>query len=69
MSGERTPGCGLRCARCGKPVGVYEPAWLEYEDGSLHPSSLLNLDEEARRRAVRAWHVGCVMADEHPAGR
>jgi hypothetical protein len=59
-NGETTPPPTLLCAGCGAPVGVYEPVWLEHADGSLHPSSELNLDAQARRQAVRAWHAGCL---------
>jgi len=53
------------CSGCGDVVGLYEPAWIEFEDGTLHPSSLLNLDRDARTRARRIWHAGCVI-DESP---
>jgi len=56
------PGAGSRprCAGCGEPIGVLEAAWLEDTDGTLRPSSLLNMDADARAGAHRAWHAGCV---------
>ncbi len=69
MGGEAEPGgepgvpdlsARLRCAGCGEPIGVLEAAWLEDADGTLRPSSVLNLDSRARAGATRAWHPGCV---------
>jgi len=50
---------GLRCVACGDVIGVYERLLIEGEDGRLHPSSVLNLDEEDELRDARVWHVGC----------
>ena len=49
----------LRCAGCSETVGVYEPAWVEHADGTLHSSALMNLDEKTRRNAHAIWHAGC----------
>ena len=49
----------LRCTGCGKVVGVYEPAWVEHPDGTLHSSALMHLDEKTRRNAHAIWHAGC----------
>jgi len=56
----------LRCAGCGKRIGVYEPLWIEGADGALAPSSLLNLDEDARADAAALWHLGCMVASFPP---
>ena len=56
------------CVACGDVVGVYEPCWIERSDGTLHPSSLLNLDTTARDAAIRVWHTGCVIQDFPPPG-
>ena len=56
----------VHCAGCGEVVGLYEPAWVERADGTLHPSSLLNLDAQERREAIRVWHAGCVIDDFPP---
>jgi hypothetical protein len=56
----------LSCSGCGDVIGVYEPAWVEAADGSLHPSSLLNLDETLRRTSRRIWHGACVIDDYPP---
>ncbi len=49
----------LRCIACGDVIGVYERLLIEREDGRLHPSSILNLDEQDELHEARAWHVGC----------
>ena len=54
------------CAGCGDTIGVYEPCWVERLDGTLHPSSLLNIDERDHARAARWFHVGCVIDDFPP---
>jgi hypothetical protein len=59
----------LFCAGCGDRIGVYEPAWVEAADGSLHRSSALNLDETMRYASRHMWHVGCVIDDHPPANR
>ena len=50
---------GPRCGGCGQPVEAHEPARIEQEDGTVHPSSMDSFDEAARRDAWRLWHVGC----------
>jgi len=47
-----------RCAECGDVVGVYEPMWLELDDGSVCRSSLLALGESGV--ADRVWHAECL---------
>jgi hypothetical protein len=51
----------LRCARCGDIIGVYERVLREGPDGILHPSSVLNLDEQERCLGVRVRHVHCAV--------
>jgi hypothetical protein len=50
------------CSGCGGRVGAQEPAWIEHEDGTVHPSSRRNYDAGERSRAWRVWHVGCFVA-------
>jgi hypothetical protein len=58
----------LLCAHCGDRIGVYEPAWLEHNDGSIRTASFLNLDPEIRQGQERArlWHLGCLPPDAIP---
>lgn len=55
------------CAGCGDVIGEYEPAWVENQDGTWHPSSLLNLGDDARKSALRLWHAGCAVTNAPPA--
>jgi len=48
-----------RCSGCGEPIEARQPAWIELEDGSVRPSSLVNFDRDARRDAWRLWHADC----------
>jgi len=48
------------CAGCGDRVGVYEPAWVELDDGSLRPSAQLRDGTLDAGRARRLWHPACV---------
>ena len=57
---EPDPNSLPRCAGCGEPVGVLEAAWLEGPDGTLRPSSVLNMDAAARAGASRVYHAGCL---------
>jgi hypothetical protein len=50
------------CSGCGERVGAQEPAWIEREDGTVHPSSRRNYDAAERARAWRVWHVSCFAA-------
>jgi hypothetical protein len=54
------------CTRCGERIGIYEPLWSEFPDGTLHPSSYLNLSHEQRRGDSRLWHLGCLAPDAVP---
>jgi hypothetical protein len=53
----------LRCALCGDRIGVYEPIWLEFADGSLHRSSFLNLGDHPGYDQSRLWHLDCVIPE------
>jgi len=48
------------CVGCGDRVGAYEPAWVELDDGSFRPRSLLRRGALDARRALRLWHLACV---------
>ena len=52
VEGSR-PDPTLLCAGCGDVIGVYEPAWVEAGDSSLHPSSALNLNRESAKARKR----------------
>ena len=56
----------LVCARCGDRIGVYEPLWTELADGTLHPSSYLNLAGCELHHESRFWHLGCLAPDAVP---
>ena len=49
------------CVGCGDRVGVYEPAWVELDDGTFRPSSRLGISGELERRGVPVvlWHLAC----------
>ena len=57
--GQSDPSAPPRCAGCEGPIGVLEAAWLEDPDGTLRPSSVLNMDTAARAGAHRLWHARC----------
>ena len=50
----------LQCATCGDRIGVYEPIWPEFGDGTLHRSSYLNLDAYPAHDPSRLWHLDCL---------
>jgi hypothetical protein len=54
------------CSRCGDRIGVYEPFWLQLEDGTLRSSSYLNLHRDVRRGQLllALWHRGCVALED-----
>lgn len=54
------------CSRCGDRIGVYEPFWLQLDDGTMRSSSYLNLHRDLRRgeRMLALWHRGCVALEE-----
>ena len=56
------------CARCGDPIGVYEPMWWEQPDGSIVDSARLALGEDARSGGARSrfFHHGCLAPAEVP---
>lgn len=43
-----------RCARCGDVVGVYEPAVLVVDDGTIRDTSIAA--ERTSNAAAGAWH-------------
>lgn len=49
------------CGVCGDRIGVYEPVWLELEDGTLVLSALLNLDDHRASMSgdPRLFHLAC----------
>ena len=49
------------CFACRERIGVYEPVWLQLEDGSHTVSALLQLDW--RRTEPRLFHLGCLEPD------
>jgi hypothetical protein len=51
----------LHCAHCGDRIGVYEPVWLEYADGSVVESTLLSLGDPRALTAdgARLLHDEC----------
>lgn len=57
-----------RCARCGDPIGVYEPMWSEQPDGTIVDSALLTIGEDARKGHAhsRFFHHGCLAPAELP---
>jgi len=56
----------LLCAACGDRIGIYEPIWCEWPDGTLASSSYLNLSREQRCARARCWHLGCLAPDAVP---
>ena len=56
----------MLCAACGDVIGVYEPAWIERPDGTLHRASMLSLDDRIRLTSPRAWHASCTINDDPP---
>ena len=46
------------CAHCGDRIGVYEPIWLEYPDGTRVRSGLLELGDRATEGHL--YHSECV---------
>jgi hypothetical protein len=54
----------LLCAMCSDRIGVYEPLWLQLEDGSVHRSSYLNLGDHPGRDVSRLWHRDCLIPDQ-----
>jgi hypothetical protein len=69
-AGDQNQTCPV-CACCGIIVGVFEPMWMELTDGTLRPSSLLNVagDTPMGETCTRMWHFGCLAPDEIPAPR
>ena len=55
----------LVCDRCGDPIGVYEPMWLQHPDGSLTDSSFLEIRDRLGdpHLATRFFHQGCLATD------
>ena len=49
------------CSACGDRIGVYEPVWLQLEDGSFTASALLRID--CARAQPRLFHFGCLTGD------
>ena len=49
------------CLACGDRIGVYEPVWLQLEDGSFTASGLLQID--LRSPTPRLFHLRCVEVD------
>jgi len=56
------------CAGCGQRIGVYEPIWLEFGNGTLLSTSLLNIDQEpsSEQQPERLLHLGCLAPDQIP---
>ena len=57
------------CTRCRDRIGVFEPLWVELADGTISPSSCLNLGQHLRneeRRLARFWHAACLAPDAIP---
>jgi len=52
------------CDRCGDVIGVYEPVWIEHDDGRITEGSLLGLDSDSRRKVRRTFHRDCVVPDQ-----
>ncbi len=46
------------CSTYGDRIGVYEPVWLQLENGSLTVSAPLQLDWH--RSEPRLLHLGCL---------
>jgi hypothetical protein len=49
------------CSACGDRIGVYEPVWLELEDGTVTTSALLQIDWA--RTEPRLFHLSCLEVD------
>jgi hypothetical protein len=49
------------CSACGDRIGVYEPVWLQLEDGTVTASALLQIDRA--RTEPRLFHLGCLAVD------
>ena len=45
----------VKCDRCGEPIPLDAPTWIEYEAGRLRISTL----RDAPERPQRAWHARC----------
>lgn len=59
----------LVCMRCRDRIGVFEALWVELSDGTIHPTSFLNLGKHLRnedRGRARFWHDGCLAPDAIP---
>ncbi len=59
----------LVCMRCRDRIGVFEPLWVKLADGTIHPSSFLNLGQHLQHeecRQARFWHAGCLAPDAIP---
>ena len=50
----------LYCPRCGERIGIYEQLGLEQPDGTVCPSSYLNLNSDQLDAGIRLWHWHCV---------
>lgn len=46
------------CAACGDRIGMYEPLWLQKDDGTVVSSALLELGSEPGE--ARMFHSGCL---------
>jgi hypothetical protein len=57
----------LVCVGCGETLGVHDPAWVEYRDGTIRSTSLLLMRAAERRSARRVFHAGCIVPDFPPA--
>ncbi len=45
---------------CRDPIGVYQRAWVDHEDGTLSTTWPLNL-AHGQIRPLRLWHTQCVV--------
>jgi hypothetical protein len=57
------------CGVCGDRIGVYEPIWLDLDDGTLVVSALLKLDDHLDKTHgdPRMFHTGCLeLGDGEP---
>jgi hypothetical protein len=58
----------LRCARCGEPIGVYEPiVLLLHEDGSERRGSILTLEGQLETPGAVVLHDACRVSLEADA--
>jgi hypothetical protein len=49
----------MRCNRCGKPLGVYEPVRVALRDEAELRITSVAAEPEAVDHAEAAWHLDC----------